>query len=299
MCFFFCSHGWFFTISVNNSAPEYVAGISFLEHHRHMKKFWRILKKVTTIAAVLSCVALFLVVLTSAVKTQHRLTCKKLNVHIDYDSGLAFLSESDIKQRVHYLSGDSIIGKTISTIDFKTIEKDISKNPFVARAEVFVNQQQEITIDIIQKRPILRILNNDGVGYYISENNERIPLCNKFTPRVAVAVGNVQLYQNPQRDSAVQNALYKLTLQIQQDTFLNALVDQIYVNENGEMDLLPKIEGHFIRFGDVDANTESKFNRLKIFYKEGLSKVGWDKYKSIDLRFNHQVVCEKNDTIHT
>lgn len=247
---------------------------------------------------VLSCVALLVVVLTSAVKTQHRLTCKKISAHIDYDSGLAFLAESEIIQRVNYLSGDSIIGKTISNIDFKTIEKDIAKNPFVAKAEVFVNQQQEITIDIIQKRPILRILNNDGVGYYISQKNERIPLCNKFTPRVAVAVGNVQLYKNPQRDSAVQNALYKLTLQIQQDTFLNALVDQIYVNENGEMDLLPKIDGHFIRFGYVDDNAGSKFNRLKIFYKEGLSKVGWNKYKSIDLRFNHQVVCEKNDTIH-
>lgn len=262
-----------------------------------MKKFWRILKKILTIAAVLSCTALFVVVLTSAIKKQDQLVCKNLQVKIDYDSGLAFLNESEIKDRINFLSGENIIGKQLSHVDFKTLEKEVEKNPFVDHAEVFVDQQQTVTVDVIQKRPILRILNNDGVGYYISENNTRIPLCDKFTSHVAVAVGNVETHKDPKRDSTVQSALYNLTQYIRKDEFLNALVDQIYVNENGEMDVLPKVSGHIIHFGKADENMKEKFERLKIFYNEGLRKVGWNKYKAIDLRYKDQVVCEKTDSV--
>jgi cell division protein FtsQ len=261
-----------------------------------MKKFWRILKKILTIVSVLSYAALFIVVLTSAIQKQHQLTCKKLQVKIDYDSGIAFLSEAEIKQRIDYLAGGNIAGKSLSAIDFTSLEKDIEKNPFVDNAEIFVDQQQNIIVDLTQKRPILRILNNDGVGYYLSEKNERIPLSDNFTAHVAIALGNVEMH-NHQRDSTVQAALYKLIQYVRKDVFLNALIDQVYVTETGEFELIPKIQGHFIRFGNGEENMEEKFNRLKIFYKEGLTRVGWNKYKSIDLRYMNQVVCEKRDSV--
>ena len=264
-----------------------------------MKKFWRILKKILTIAAVLSFAALFVVVLTSAIQKQNQLTCKNLQVKIDYDSGLAFLNESEIKERINFLSGENIIGKQLARVDFRTLEKEIEKNPFVDNAEIFVDQQQNIIVDVIQKRPILRILNSDGVGYYISEKNERIPLCDKFTSHLAVAIGNVEMHQNAKRDSTVQTALYKLIQYVQKDTFLNALVVQIEVKENGEMNVIPKVTGHIIRFGNAEENMQEKFDRLKIFYKEGMAKVGWGKYKAIDLRYMNQVVCEKRDTTNT
>jgi cell division protein FtsQ len=262
-----------------------------------MKKFWRILKKVLTITAVLSCAALFIIVLTSAIQKQKQLTCNNVEVKIDYDSGLAFLSEGEIKDHLNFVNGGNLIGKELSTIDFRKLEREVEKNPFADKAEVFVDQQQNIIVDVIQKRPILRILNSDGVGYYISEKNERIPLSDKFTSHVAIALGAVETHQSAQRDSSVQAALYKLIQYVRKDKFLNALVDQVRVNDNGEFDIIPKINGHFIRFGNADENMEEKFNRLKIFYKEGMEKVGWMKYKSIDLRYMNQVVCEKRDSV--
>lgn len=261
-----------------------------------MKKIWRILKKILTLTAVLACAALFVVVLTSAVQKQVRLTCKNLKVKIDYDSGIAFINESEIIERINFLTGENVVGKEIQQIDFRTIEKEVEKNPFVDKAEIFVDQQQNLTVEIVQKRPILRILNSDGVGYYLSENNERIPLCDKFTPHVAVALGNVVTAEDTKRDSTVQSALFNLIKVIRGDSFLNALVDQIYVVENGEMELVPRIAGHTIRFGKPDDNTAQKFEQLKIFYNEGMKKVGWYKYKTIDLRYTNQVVCIKNDT---
>ncbi|MES2621768.1 MAG: hypothetical protein V4615_13035 [Bacteroidota bacterium] len=264
-----------------------------------MKKFWRILKKVLTLTAVVSCAALFIVVLTSAVQKQNELTCKNLQVKIDYDSGLAFLNEQEIKDHLNYLSGEKILGRKLTGIDFRTLEKEVEKNPFVDEAEIFVDQQQSMVVKVTQKRPILRILNSDGVSYYISERNERIPVNDKFTSHVAIAIGYVEMNASEKRDSIVQAALYKLIQYVLKDEFLLALVDQVYVHENGDLDVIPKISGHIIHFGNTTENMEEKFSRLKIFYKEGMVKVGWEKYKSIDLRYMNQVVCERRDSVNT
>ena len=261
-----------------------------------MKKFWRIMKKVLLVATVLSAAALFVVVLTSAIKKQNQLVCRNIQVKIDYDSGLAFLNEAEIKDKINYMCGGSITGKPLTGIDFRALEITLKKNPFVSNAEVFANQEQDVVVDIVQKRPIMRVINNDGVSYYISEKNERIPVSDNFTSHVAIALGNVAMHKDTKRDSAVQAALYKLILFVRKDDFLNALVDQVYVLENGDMEVIPKIGGQTIRFGAVDENLAEKFDRLKIFYNEGLRKVGWDKYKTIDLRYKDQVVCEKRDT---
>jgi cell division protein FtsQ len=263
-----------------------------------MTKFWRILKKILLAGASVTAAVLFIIVLASAIKKQNSLVCHDLQVKIDYDSGLAFLHESDMKEKVNFLSGGDIRGKRISELNFRAIESEIRKNPYVKSAEVYVDQSQNVTIDIIQKRPILRVINNDGVSYYIAEDGDKVPLCDNFTAHVAIALGAVEMHKDAKRDSTVQDGLYKLILFVRKDDFLNALVDQVSVDEDGQMDIVPKIGGQLIHFGTADKMQE-KFDRLKLFYKEGLEKVGWTKYKALDLRYEDEVVCEKRDDIKT
>lgn len=263
-----------------------------------MKKFWLILKKLLFIASVICVAVMFVVVLTSAIQKQEQVQCNSLNVKIDYESGLAFLTEEEIKERVNFLSGGALEGKKINTIDFRTIEKEIEKNPYIKNAEIYSDRQQNVWVEILQKRPLIRVMNKDGVGYYISENNDRMPLSDKFTVRLVIALGNVQ-NNMPQRDSAVQNALYNLVKFINKNVFLHALVDQIEVVEEHNMNLIPKTGGHIIYFGNPTEQVAEKFERLRTFYREGLTKVGWYKYKSINLKFEGQVVCEKADTVPT
>ncbi len=264
-----------------------------------MKRFWHILRKVLTITAVILCAALFLVTLTSAIQKKAQLKCNQLFVHIDYDSGISFLKEQEVTERLNYLSGNDLPGRILSSIDFKTLERELEENPFVEHAVIFVDGNRNIIANITQKRPILRILNSDGVSYYMGEKGEHIPLSDNFTPHVTIATGMVENHESPMRDSIVLVNLYQLVLALRGDDFLNALVDQIVVKEDGTLDFIPKISGHVIHFGQVDENMNEKFSRLKTFYNEGMRKVGWNKYKAIDLRFNNQVVCEKRDTTNT
>jgi len=264
-----------------------------------MKKFWNILKKVLLILSGLAVVVLFVFVLTSSVQHQNQLVCNAIQVNIDYEKGVSFLMDSDVKQKMDYLSGGSLVGKVLSSVDFRTLEKELEKNPFVEKAEIYTDQEQVVHINVIQKYPILRVINNDGVGYYISDKGEKIPLSDKFTAHVPIALGVVETHEDLYGDSIVLTQLFELTEYIRKDTLLNALVDQIYVHENGEFDIQPKFGYHTIVFGKVDEMMGDKFDRLKLFYQKVLAKFGWEKYQTVNLKFKNQVVCEKRDSPQT
>ncbi len=261
-----------------------------------MQNFWGIVKKVLIVSGTLTAVSLFIVLLISADARQQELYCSKLSIKIDYENGLAFINEEDISSRINFLSGDSIVGRRLAGIDFKTLEKEICRNPFVDSAEVYVNQQQEVMVSVVQKRPILRIINKDGVSYYLSDKREIIPVTDIFTAHVPIALGFVDIYNNHQRDSTVRDALWKLVTYASQDTFLNALVDQVEVLEDGELLIIPKWNYHTVLLGRVDDRLGEKLGRLKEFYKEGLTRVGWKNYSQINLKYDNQVVCVKRDT---
>ena len=49
---------------------------------------------------------------------------------------------------------------------------------------------------------------------------------------------------------------------------------------------------HVIELGST-ADFQEKLQRLRTFYREGLERVGWNKYKTISLAYDGQVVCTK------
>jgi cell division protein FtsQ len=92
--------------------------------------------------------------------------------------------------------------------------------------------------------------------------------------------------------SFVGNELFKVASFVDNDAFLKAFIEQIFVRADNELVLVPKIGKQIIIFGNSE-NLEEKFNKLKVFYKEGLNLIGWSKYSSIDVRFKSQVICKK------
>jgi cell division protein FtsQ len=87
-------------------------------------------------------------------------------------------------------------------------------------------------------------------------------------------------------------SLFNLINTINKDAFFQAQFEQVYINAQGEYELTPRVGRHAILLGKDDG-VEMKLKKLKLFYQEGISKVDWNKYKQIDLRFNDQVVCAK------
>ena len=260
-----------------------------------MKKFWNILKKVLLIQAVITVVMLFVFTLMSAERHQRSLVCSSIQVKIDYESGLSFLTTDEIASKINSIADGDAIGKPLPSLDLKAIELGLMKDPYVAKAKVYIDHAQTLHANIIQKQPILRVMNNDGVSYYISDKSDKIPVCSKFTAHVPIAIGAVETHENADRDSVVLSQLFALARYMQRDTLIGALIDHVYVLPDGQFELYPKFGYHTIEFGRADETMNEKFEKLKIFYKDGLAKVGWDKYKTINLKYHGQVVCKKEE----
>ena len=73
---------------------------------------------------------------------------------------------------------------------------------------------------------------------------------------------------------------------------VEAQVEQIDVTKEGFVQLVPRVGDHLLILGTVD-KVEEKLDRLMNFYHNGLENIGWNKYRSISVAYENQVVCKK------
>lgn len=175
------------------------------------------------------------------------------------------------------------------------IEKILEAEPFVLDAEVYVDNQNQLYVYVTQRTPILRVIDKDNQTYYMDKTGRQMPMSDHSTARVLVATGEIPPYtpdfQEPRKKHFLKK-MFDLTEYIRGDEFLNPMIEQIYVNQYEEFTLIPKVGKQKIIFGKYE-DVEDKFNRLELFYAEGMSREGWQKYKTINLKYRKQVVCEK------
>ena len=185
---------------------------------------------------------------------------------------------------------------TLNDIDIKRVEDVLENQAFIADADAFVDDDLQLNIIVTQRVPLLRVIAENGQNYYLDEDGLRMPLSENYTVRVPVVTGNIVLWSDDFMTDP-DNQLYQLVQlahKLRADEFLNALVEQIYVNNSGEWVLAPKVGDQVIHLGRYDeVLTPQRLKRLKTFYREGLPYEGWSKYKSFDLRYNDQVVARK------
>ena len=231
--------------------------------------------------------------------------CSEIVIQLDEKDGNYFIDKGDVLEMLNS-KGKKLTGMPMQDINTGMLEKIINTNPFIENAEVFSTIDGNVNISVKQRNPILRIMNAKGEDFYVDEKGVFMPVSDKFTAPVMVANGYIfnsstekKIYNLAYDPSdTVSNRLmieqlFALVNIIRKDTFWNAQLEQVYVNEWQEIELIPRIGNHKIIIGDV-SNLEEKLNRLMLFYKKGLNKIGWNTYRTINLKFKNQVVCSKN-----
>ncbi|MBX7108228.1 MAG: hypothetical protein K1X61_06220 [Chitinophagales bacterium] len=259
-----------------------------------MKKFWLKIKPILVFTFWLLCASGVVTLLGAAIDKQQHKSFQSIQVSIDEANGVLFLSKDEV---MHMLKDDQVNierKQPVSDVNFGKLERVIENNPYVENAEMFVDANGIIQVNIRQRTPILRVINNRGVGYYLDEHASKMPLSSKFTARVPVATGNIMAgaENSNNNDSVTLQKLYTLAVFINRDTFLTSLIEQVVVNDQHEFELIPSLGNHSILLGDVD-ELQEKFSKLKIFYRDGLNHVGWNDYSQVNLKYRNEVYCKK------
>ena len=244
------------------------------------------------IKGVLALAAL-LVLIAFAEREQHQAAVKEISITIDNLNDNHFIDEEDVRGLMQ-MRDKSLIGTTVSSINLKEVEKKIKSNRFIEDAELYSDLKGNLLVNVELRRPIARIVRNDGPDGYIAEDGTIMPVSEKFTTRVVLISGsygrNLLGQQNINGTEEGKQLMEMLEL-IREDDFWKAQIAQLDIDSKGRITLFPQVGDEHIEFGKPE-NVEEKFKKLMIFYKEILPVKGWNKYRRINLEYEGQLVAE-------
>ncbi len=263
------------------------------------------MKRYTNILLWFTAIVVVIFVLVVVSNKNHNLSCSSIN--ISFKNGIKNKTYIDKKYINNLIQSDTIVGKPLNNTDIFKIEVKLKNDPYIENAEVYKEIDGTLNIDIMQRMPVVRIINSYNIGYYIDKTGILMPISKRLIKRILVANGNITY--SPVFDSLtniyskkldkdlnvkVLRNIHKFTNFINSDKFWKAQIQQVYINDNREIELVPLVGNHIIELGEISM-LEEKLNKLKAMYKKGFPSLGWNKYKTISLKYNGQVVCSKSE----
>lgn len=222
--------------------------------------------------------------------------CKEIKVYIP---GSHYFIDRQEVDHILQMDSRSLIGRRIADIDIHALENKLKSNPFIEFAKVYAEMDGVLQVEVSQRQPVLRVMNRFDQDFYVDQHGLKMPLSQNFTARVIVANGFIdELFANKvdSLHTALAREVFKTADFIRKDSLWDAQIAQIYVNQDHEIELIPRVGNQRILLGNADS-LELKFGNLSAFYKQALPLVGWDAYKTINIKYSNQVIGVKNQSL--
>ena len=248
------------------------------------------IRRISWLVALLLVIA----VIVSAVEFKEGLSVNEVHIDIEpLSDGNSLINQGDIFLTIERTFGFALQGMPLGVVDVERIERVLKEEAFISHAEVFVDALQNVNISVQQREPILRIIDNNGLNYYLDKDGVRLPLSAHFTARVLTATGNIPPHSPNfmEKKQHTMKDLFQIAQMVIADPFLKPLIEQIHVSNRREFIFIPKVGKQKIIVGSFE-RIEDKLENLKIYYKEALPYVGWRKHNNINLKYKEQVVGE-------
>lgn len=209
--------------------------------------------------------------------------CEGVNVEILDSIPDGFITESFIRS---LLTRNNISpeGMRMSEINLEQIEELMLGESHIESASCFYNAAGVLCIKVVPQRPVLHVISQNGEDYYLSSTGLTMPTAS-FNVNLCVATGRISKQFASER-------LLEMALFIHDNLFWREQIEQIHVLSPEQIELYPRVGQHVIELGSIDGFQE-KLDRLRIFYRKGLERVGWNKYSTISLAYDGQIVCTK------
>ncbi len=242
-----------------------------------------------------------LVLLVAAIKQRNNKTCSGYRIEIAGNgaagagAGATFIDKKEVENMLvtgfpGSASGRAWIGRPLLSFDLPRMESILGKNAWVRNAQLFFDNNGILRVNITERVPIARVFSTAGASCYIDSSGVELPLSDRLKVQLPVFTGYpVQKTRLHGADSLLSVQVRKLAVFIGKDPFWSAQIAQVDISPARTFEMTPLVGDHLIAFGDGD-DYEQKFHRLFVFYKEVLSRTGFDKYARIDIQYNGQVI---------
>jgi cell division protein FtsQ len=259
------------------------------------------MRKVLKILLLIPVLYLIIIPVYLASSTNSR-PCGGIVIDIVDSSDYHFVTKRQLLT-LAYGNSNRILGWPVKDVSVSEIEKRITVLRELKKAEVYMTVDGTVHVFIEQRSPVMRVMPDNGGDYFIDEDGVVVKKRNLYNPRLHIIEGNVNISSAMLKgvsvlDTSIKNSIlkdiYHLVNYINDNKFLSALIDQISVDGNDEIDLIPRTGNQLVHLGTAE-NYAGKLRNLEAFYNKVLPEVGWNKYSLINLEFKDQIVCKRRD----
>ena len=214
--------------------------------------------------------------------------CKGVNVTLLTPAELVFVNETDIRQLLE--NTFQITGKEISRLPLRSMELMLENNPWIARAEIYIDNNDSLQANLHERLPIARVFTLQQKSYYIDSMGVQLPLSDRLVARVPVFTdfpSDQPVLSVP--DSMLLRDIISISKKIATDSFWMAQVSQIAIVPGNHFELYPITGRPIIRLGD-GGDLDEKFQKLNAYFTTDYFKMGYAQYPVIDVQFKRQLI---------
>jgi len=231
-----------------------------------------------------------LVLLIAAIRVKKEKSCTGYTIDINSKGDQLFIDKKDIESLLNGNGAFAVKGRSLKSFDLGKLEQQLEKNPWISDAELFFDNNGLLMVKVKERVPIGRVFTVTGNSFYIDSNCARLPLSDKLSARLPVFTG---FPSDKEKLSADDKLLLKhiksMCQYILPNNFWMAQVAQIDINGSRQFEIIPTIGNHIIEFGDGN-DCDKKFNRLLVFYRQIISKTGFNIYERVKVQYAGQIV---------
>jgi cell division protein FtsQ len=214
------------------------------------------------------------VLLVAAIEKRNNERCARVEIEITGVQNNFFIDKKDVISILERTNGGKLEKVPLRAIDLAAMETELQKSQWIKNAEIFFDNNNVLEVRITEREPIARVFTTSGLSFYIDSSLARLPLNDKFSPRLPVFTDfPTDVIVLSKKDSNLIRDIRTLSQFVMADPFWMAQIDQVDISSNHNFDLIPKLGNQIIHFGNAE-NCEQKFNNLLCFYKQVLTKIG-------------------------
>ena len=227
--------------------------------------------------------------------------CSGISIDIIDSSLYHFVSRAEIRSIIE--SGSKrILGVPLRELPVPEMERKISDIRQLKEAEVYSTIDGVLHVYIDQRDPVMRVIAGGG-DYFVDGDGVLFPKRGLYSPRLQIVGGNIRITQNMLNGVSIFDTIFKksslrdaflLVDYIKRDHFWSAQIDQIYIDDDDEIDIIPRMGRNLIHLGSIE-NYEGKLRNLMAFYEQVLPETGWNIYSLVNLEFRDQIVCKRRE----
>ena len=230
-----------------------------------------------------------LVLLVAAIGNRSRQVCTGYKISIKGVEQNFFFADRDILDRLKEATDSKLTGSPVSDFNLRKLESMLEKDVWVEDAELYFDNKNLLHVVVKEREPVARVITTGGQSFYLDSKGVRMPLSNRKTAHVLVFTGFPDKRNWSRKDSALANGVREISRFTMHDPFWKAQAGQVNITDDRNFELIPTIGNHVVQLGS-EKNLEEKFHRLFVFYKQVLSKAGMDRYSTIKVQYDKQIV---------